>query len=151
MTRMRHGTTSMYTAGKCRCEPCRSAMRDYQRAYTAKRKASLPRPANQLRACEGCGEPYVVLATSRNKFCTTDCANVRRSTCKKCRGKYVHDGIHYSVDPSLCPECLTEVVNEGCLCPICEIPWWAPTNDHCCSAQCRDLLAAKSALIGGDQ
>jgi len=28
-----HGTYSRYTRGKCRCDACKAAHRDYQRAY----------------------------------------------------------------------------------------------------------------------
>lgn len=38
---MRHGTTTCYTNGKCRCDPCREAMKLYQRQRPKRERPKL--------------------------------------------------------------------------------------------------------------
>jgi integrase len=51
----RHGTTSAYTAGQCRCQPCRDAIADYR----ATRRASGKDLPNRIRAIPGEPERHV--------------------------------------------------------------------------------------------
>jgi hypothetical protein len=142
-----HGTISRYTAKKCRCDLCKAANRKYMQDYKAKRKAQLPSVPNELRACDACGTLYVAKATSRQRFCRPRCANLRLATCKKCKVRYEHVGVHHSVDPWLCSKCLDGIVQRGLSCPICQIPWWSPGSNKCCSNKCFDLFNAKRALM----
>jgi predicted nucleic acid-binding Zn ribbon protein len=38
-------------------------------------------------------------------------------------------------------------VATGTVCPICELPWWAPQTQHCCSPTCAELLTKKNRRI----
>jgi hypothetical protein len=142
-----HGTISRYTAKRCRCDLCRKANREYTRAYYAKNIKA----ADQLRTCETCGTFYITKLKMRQRFCNSACAiaetSDRSRTCAKCQSTYTARDVHYSVDPSLCPSCLKHTTSDGHQCPICEIPWWAPQNQHCCSHECQTLLDAKQHLV----
>jgi predicted nucleic acid-binding Zn ribbon protein len=143
-----HGTVSRYTTKRCRCDLCRKANRDYMRAWHAKNHKAAP---NQLRTCERCGTFYITKSKMRQRFCNPACATSatadRSRTCTKCQTTYTARDVHYSVDPSLCPSCLEQITSAGHECPICEIPWWAPRNQHCCSDECQMFLEAKQQLV----
>ena len=143
-----HGTISRYTAKRCRCDLCRKANREYMRAWIAKNRKPLP---DQLRTCETCSNFYITKLNSKQRFCNSACATSatsnRSRTCTRCHSTYTARDVHYSVDPPLCPICLTDTTKAGHQCPICEIPWWAPDNQHCCSDECQELLDAKQHLF----
>jgi predicted nucleic acid-binding Zn ribbon protein len=143
-----HGTVSRYTTKRCRCDLCRKANRDYMRAWHAKNHKAAP---DQLRTCERCGTFYITKSKMRQRFCNPACATSatadRSRTCTKCQSTYTARDVHYSVDPSLCPSCLEQITSAGHECPICEIPWWAPRNQHCCSDECQMFLESKQQLV----
>lgn len=141
-----HGTISRYTAKRCRCDLCRKANREYMRAWTAKNRKPVP---DELRTCKNCGTFYIVAKTSRQVYCDSSCSDGKRLRleCDRCGDRYTPRNVHYSVDPQLCFSCLEAITTAGHQCPICEIPWWAPRHQHCCSEECHALLKAKHELV----
>jgi hypothetical protein len=144
-----HGTISRYTAKGCRCDACKTANRSYQRAYQAKRKAARPPTPDQLRTCENCNQFYIAKLNSKQRFCNNNCAKQtsRILTCTKCGDGYKQRQTHPSVTAPVCDTCLADLAATGTVCPICEIPWWAPGGDKCCGVECRVLLDAKQELV----
>jgi len=144
-----HGTTSRYTAKRCRCEACKTAWRSYMRDYYAKNRKPAP---DQLRACDNCNQFYVAKLTSRQKFCNPSCnpktsATSRILTCTKCGNGYSQRQTHHSVTAPVCDTCLADLVATGTVCPICELPWWAPKTNHCCGVECQELFDAKQQMV----
>jgi hypothetical protein len=143
-----HGTVSTYVSKGCRCTDCRHAMSEYSKAWR-KRKGLCS--SDQLRTCETCGNFYITKLNSKQRFCNPECVTSatsdRSRTCTRCQSTYTARDVHYSVDPPLCPSCLANTIDSGHRCPICEIPWWAPRNQHCCSSECQTLLDDKQQLV----
>jgi hypothetical protein len=143
---MQHGTCSMYTAGKCRCDACRQAMSEYAKTWRECNGLVTP---DQLRTCDTCNQFYVAKLNSRQRFCNKSCAqqSPRILTCAKCGDRYSPRQIHHTVTAPVCDTCLADLVATSTICPICEIPWWAPKTNHCCGVECQELFDAKQQLV----
>jgi hypothetical protein len=138
-----HGTLTSYTAGKCRCDECRGAMRDYQKDRYV---PASPRQAQ----CATCGDDFMVLGKA--KYCSDECRpQLGGVACRRCSRYYRRTHRSQVADMGLCAKCRAEVGDQLEYCSLCFIPWWWPGDEmaNYCSEDCKNLDTTRQHIREG--